>query len=66
MDEFKDNIYRKNIKDIKSSFIKKIIFSFLNEKQKLNNLEFFYKKCLILIPLHYNEILRIFIYSIPR
>ena len=36
MDEFKDIIYKKNIKDIKYSFITKIIFSFLTEKHKLN------------------------------
>ena len=36
MDKFKDNIYKMNIKYIKSIFIIKIIFSFLYEKQKLN------------------------------
>jgi len=36
MDEFEDIINKKNITDIKSSFILKIIFSFLNEKRKLN------------------------------
>ena len=36
MDEFKDIKYKKNINDVKSSFIIKIIFSFLIEKHKLN------------------------------
>ena len=36
MDEFKDTKYNKNINDVKSSFITKIIFSFLIEKNKLN------------------------------
>jgi len=36
MDEFKDIKYKINIRDIKSSYIKKKIFSFLSEKQLLN------------------------------
>ena len=36
MDEFEDIKYKININDIKSSFIIKIIFSFLSEKQILN------------------------------
>ena len=36
MDKFEDIIYKINIKDIKSSFIIKRIFSFLSEKQVLN------------------------------
>ena len=36
MDEFENNKYKININDIKSSFIIKIIFSLLSEKQKLN------------------------------
>ena len=36
MDDFEENKYKINIKDIKSSFIIKIIFSFLTEKRKLN------------------------------
>ena len=36
MDEFEDIKYKININDIKSSFIIKIIFSFLSQKQKLN------------------------------
>jgi len=36
MDEYQDIINKKNITDIKSSFILKIIFSFSNEKLKLN------------------------------
>ena len=38
MDVFKDIYYKINIRDIKSFFIIKIIFSFLSEKQKLNML----------------------------
>ena len=36
MDEFEDIKYKINIRDIKSVFIIKIIFSFLSEKQILN------------------------------
>ena len=36
MNAFKDIKYKTNIREIKSSFIIKIIFSFLSEKQKLN------------------------------
>ena len=36
MDEFEDIKYKINLKDIKSFFIIKIIFSFLSEKQILN------------------------------
>ena len=36
MNVFKDIKYKTNIREIKSSFIIKIIFSFLSEKQKLN------------------------------
>ena len=36
MDGFKDAKNKKNIRDIKSSFIIKIIFSFLTQNQQLN------------------------------
>ena len=36
MDVFEDNKNKINIRDIKSSFILKIIFSFLSKKQILN------------------------------
>jgi len=36
VNEFKDIEYKINIKNIKNSFIKKDIFSFLNDKQQLN------------------------------
>ena len=36
MDEFGDIKYKINIRDIKSTYIKQRIFSFLNEKQILN------------------------------
>ena len=40
MDEFKDSKNKINIRDIKSSFIKQKIFSFLSEKQFLNMIKF--------------------------
>ena len=40
MDEFKDSKYKINIRDIKSSFIKQKIFSFLSEKQLLNMIKY--------------------------
>ena len=35
MDEFGNNKYKTNLRDIKSAFIIKILFSFLNQNQKL-------------------------------
>ena len=40
MDEFKDNKYKINIRDIKSTFIIKIIFSFLYRKPALNMIKY--------------------------
>ena len=40
MEEFKDSNYMINIRDIKSSFIKQQIFSFLSEKQMLNIIKY--------------------------
>ena len=40
MEDFKDNTYKINIRDIKSSFIKTIIFSFLSKKQLLNIIKY--------------------------
>ena len=40
MDELKDNKSKINIRDIKSSFIKQKIFSFLSEKQLLNMIKY--------------------------
>ena len=36
MDEFRDIKYKTSLREIKSSYIIKVIFSFLSEKQKLN------------------------------
>jgi len=40
MNEFKDIKYKINVRDIKSSYIKKKIFSFLSEKQLLNLIKY--------------------------
>ena len=52
MSEFEDNKSKINYRDIKSSFIKKKIFSFLYEKKKLKMIEYnkeLQKVCLISI-----------------
>jgi len=40
MDEFENIKYKIYLRDIKSSFIKKLIFSFISEKQKLDMIKY--------------------------